>query len=127
MKPLVRGASAAMALAVMCTATKAEVVDITWDAQQQFGRRLEVAPARFVELCGQLTGPATVAWQFEASEVLNFNVHYHEGKDVRFPARQDGVSTLQGELKVERDQDYCWMWTNKSRRAATLSVTLKKQ
>jgi hypothetical protein len=67
-----------------------------------------------------------VAWQFEASEALNFNVHYHEGKDVRFPAKQDGVTTLRGELKVERDHDYCWMWTNKGKRAATLTVLLKK-
>lgn len=115
------------AFTVMTLAANAELIDVTWDAQQQFSRNQEVAPTQFIELCGKLTAATTVAWQFEANEMLNFNVHYHEGKEVRFPAKQDGVAKLQGELKVERDQDYCWMWTNKGQRSATLSVTLKKQ
>ena len=107
MKLLAPGAVAAIALSVVSFAATAEVINLSWDAQQQFSRKLEVTPTQFVELCGKLAAATTVTWQFDASEALNFNVHYHEGKDVRFPAKQDGVATLQGELKVEHDQDYC--------------------
>ncbi|MGY4828551.1 hypothetical protein ACVNIS_08240 [Sphaerotilaceae bacterium SBD11-9] len=127
MKLLAPGAAAAIALTVMSSAANAELIEVAWDDQQQFIRKLQIAPTKFAELCGKLTAGTTVAWQFEASESLNFNVHYHEGKDVRFPAKQDGAATLQGELKVERDQDYCWMWSNKGKSPATLSVTLQKR
>ena len=40
---------------------------------------------------------------------MDFNVHYHEGKDVRFPAKRAQVSKADGTLDVSVDQDYCWM------------------
>ncbi len=126
MKRFALGTAAAISLAFLSSTASAEIIDIAWDAQQEFSRKLEVAPAKFVEVCGKLAARTTVAWQFEASAALNFNVHYHEGKDVRFPAKQDGTSKLQGELKVDRDQDYCWMWTNKGKTPASLSFTLKR-
>ena len=127
MKLFAPGLAAAISLAVLSSTANAEVVDIAWNAQQEFTRKLEVAPGKFVEVCGKLAAPTTVAWQFDASAALNFNVHYHEGKDVRFPAKQDGTAKLQGELKVDRDQDYCWMWTNKGKTPTSLSFVFKKQ
>ncbi|KQW02903.1 hypothetical protein [Rhizobacter sp. Root1221] len=127
MKHFALRTAAAISLAVLSSTASAGVIDITWNAQQEFSRKLEVAPAKFVEVCGKMAAPTTVAWQFETSAALNFSVHYHEGKDVRFPAKQDGTAKLQGELKIERDQDYCWMWTNKGKTPASLSFAFKQQ
>ena len=85
-----------------------------------------MAPGKFAEWCGKLQRDDKVQWQFEASAPLNFNVHYHEGKEVRFPAKQDSVAKADGRLDVALDQDYCWMWTNKSATPVSLKARLQK-
>lgn len=102
----------------------AEVVDIVWDSAGRFERRLTVAPGKFAEVCGKLSPPTLVQWRFTASAPLNFNIHYHEGKDVKFPAKQDDVAVSGGSLKVTLQQGYCWMWTNKSAGAVSLGLDL---
>jgi hypothetical protein len=86
-----------------------------------------VPPGKFAELCGKLAVGAKVQRQFDAPAPLNFNIHFHEGKDVRFPARQDGVKRLQGVLEVASPQGQCWTWTNKGAAAADLTVRLARE
>ena len=104
----------------------AEIVDLQWDASGRDQRKFDVAPGKFVELCGKLPAGAKVQWQFEAAAPLNFNVHYHVGKEVRYPARADQVRTSAGELDASIEQDYCWMWTNKTASPVALSVKLSR-
>jgi hypothetical protein len=117
-----------IALAVLSIATpsvgRAEIVDIVWDNAGRFERRLTVAPGKFTEVCGRLEPSSLVQWRFAASAPLNFNVHYHEGRDVKFPAKQDAVAESSGRLSVAVQQDSCWMWTNKSAGAVSLEVDL---
>lgn len=117
-----------IALAVLSSAApslaRAEVVNIVWDNAGRFERRLTVAPGKFAEVCGKLNPPSAVQWRFAASAPLSFNVHYHEGKDVKFPAKQDAVAVSSGSLNVTVQQDYCWMWTNKSAGAVSLELEL---
>ena len=35
-----------------------------------------------------------MAWSFEAPAPLDFNIHYHEGKKVRFPAEKSQVTKV---------------------------------
>ncbi|MBC7954931.1 MAG: hypothetical protein H7Y33_03545 [Cytophagales bacterium] len=112
--------------AAFASIAHAQVIELEWDAQQQFIRSLDVAPGKFVEVCGKLTPPAKVEWQFEAGTPLNFNVHYHEGKEVRFSANKDAQVKLEGELQVKTEQDYCWMWSNKSPAASPLTLRLRR-
>jgi hypothetical protein len=107
-------------------ASRAEVIDIDWGAQQRFERSVEVAPGRFAELCGKLPAGATVTWQFESAEPLDFNIHYHEGKAVHYPERRSAAARGQGRLQAKIAQDYCWMWSNKSSRPAALKVQLTR-
>ena len=104
----------------------AEIIDIAWSAQGRFERRVTVAPGKFVELCGKLARADAVAWRFDASGPLDFNIHYHEGKAVQYPARQEAVAAAQGELRVALDQDYCWMWSNKAAQPAQLRIELAR-
>jgi hypothetical protein len=103
---------------------RSEVIDIVWQDGARFDRTLTVAPGRFAELCGTLGAGNTVTWSFDADGVLDFNIHFHLGKDVRYPSLMDGVRGSQGILTVDIAQDYCWMWTNKSAAAAKLAVRL---
>ncbi len=116
----------ALVLALGSAAARAELAEIRWDAQGQATQRFTVAPAQFAEYCGKLAKGQTVRWRFDGDGALNFNIHFHVGKAVEFPVKQDGVSQLAGELKVEQDQDYCWMWSNKAARPARLNVQLQR-
>jgi hypothetical protein len=127
MSQAIRSVVALLAVVGLSDAAHAELVPLKWDADGQFVREFNVAPGKFVEACEKLPQGAKVAWSFESRSPLDFNVHYHEGKEVRFPAKQDQVATSEGTLDVRLAQDYCWMWTNKSAAATSLKVTLKRQ
>jgi hypothetical protein len=85
-----------------------------------------VAPGKFAEVCGKLLRNDRVAWRFEASGPLDFNIHYHEGKAVRYPAREQAAAKSSGRLRAALDQDYCWMWTNRSGNPVELGLTLDR-
>lgn len=115
-----------VALAILsATAVRAEVIDVVRDAQGRFDRELQVSAGKFVELCEKLPANAAVRWRFEAQAPLDFNVHYHEGKDVKFPARQGQSTGAEGVLNAALAQHYCWMWTNKGN--ATVKLTVQTQ
>ena len=117
---------AALALAGLGRSAQAELVDITWDPAGRFETTMNIAPGKFAEVCGSLTKGQSVAWSFKGNNPTNFNIHYHEGKQVVFPVQQDGLSDAQGKLQVNLTQDYCWMWTNKSTARVTLQVQLQR-
>lgn len=109
-----------------CEVFAADLVPLKWDADGRFAKELTVPAGAFVEVCGKLAVNTQVNWQFDATAPLNFNVHYHEGKKVHFPAKRDQVKKAADVLLVNLDQDYCWMWTNKTQGAATLKLGLRK-
>ena len=86
----------------------------------------EMSPYKIHEACVKLAPGDRLDWRFESLAPVDFNIHYHEGKAVKFPAKQDGVAKGSGKLGVEIQQDYCWMWTNKSTKESTLRVTLQR-
>ncbi len=116
---------AAIATGVL-TSARADVVDIAWDTNGRFERSLNVAPAKFAEVCGKLSAGQKVRWDFKSSTPLDFNVHYHVGKDVVFPSKLTAVAAAKDVLDTKVDQDYCWMWVNKSTSPATVTVTLHR-
>ncbi|MDP1900353.1 MAG: hypothetical protein Q8K96_07850 [Rubrivivax sp.] len=115
---------AGAALVWLPLVAQAEVVDITWQEGGRFERRLTVAPGKFAELCGALRTGQLVHWSFESDGAMNFNIHYHVGKEVRYPSQKEQILRLQGDLTVDSAQDYCWMWVNKSPNPIELAVAL---
>ena len=105
---------------------RADIVDIAWGAEGRFEHRFEIAPGKFAELCGKLDKGQSVRWSFESAAPLDFNIHYHVGKDVVYPAQMRQVSKAGERLTVTLAQDYCWMWTNKTAASATVSVQLQR-
>lgn len=111
---------------VLSSPANAELVKIDWDSAGRFEHSQEIAPGKFAEICGKLSKDQSVRWSFQAGAPLNFNIHYHEGKKVEYPARRDAVSQWQGTLPVGMDQDYCWMWTNRAAVPVPLQVLLAR-
>ena len=105
---------------------RAEVVDVHWSGAGRFVHKATIAPGKSVDLCGRLPAGLKVSWDFAAGAPLDFNLHYHAGKDVVFPSKLNAVTKASDILQTRIEQDYCWMWTNKAGKPATLSVTLQR-
>ena len=114
------------ALAAVTTPAWAEIIDIAWDSNGRFERSVTVPPARFTEVCGKLPAGLKLRWDFEASSPLDFNIHYHVGKDVVFPSKLSATAAAKDVLETRIEQDYCWMWSNKTTTAATLKLNLQR-
>lgn len=124
--------SSARALVLLVALTgpftaQAAVVDIAWNPEGRFAQQLDLAPGGFAELCGALDKGQAVAWRFDSSADLAFNVHYHLGNDVVYPVKNPGTARASGRLVVDPSQTYCWMWSNKGPQPARLQVELKRE
>ena len=111
-------------LTLLAAGAKAEVLTLQWDANRQFAHEGTLAPGKFLEVCGKLAAASRIDWSFQASAPPLSNVHYHQGKEVIYPARHPASSSLSERLVAPVDQEYCWMWTNRSDLAAKLSLRL---
>jgi hypothetical protein len=79
-----------------------------------------LAPGAFEELCFELDAGRTVRYQFDAGAPLEFNLHWHRGNNVLFPVRSGAVQRRAGTFTAERKEGYCLMWTNRTKKPATL-------
>ena len=105
---------------------QAELLDIAWNVSGQYEKTATVQPGKFLELCGDLAKGQAIGWSFEADQSLDFNVHFHQGNEVVFPAKQDAVKQASGTLSVAAKQDYCWMWSNKGATLAVVTARFKR-
>ena len=119
-----RTASLLLMLALPAIA-QAELVDLKWTAGT-FSHKASIAPKKFLEVCGKLKAGEAVAWQFKGSAPSDFNIHYHVGQEVSYPENRKDVSGANGSLSVPMDQDYCWMWSNRSAQPIDIEVNLKQ-
>ena len=117
----------AMTLFAAQPAARADVVDVLWSSDGRFSHESTIAPGKFAEVCGKLPVSASVRWEFDASSPVDFNIHYHAGKDVVFPSKLSAVATANNTLRARVAQDYCWMWSNKSTESVTLNVKLQRE
>jgi hypothetical protein len=112
-------------LLLVAGATQAAIVDIAWDTQGRFTHEGRIEPGKFAEVCGKVVPGQQIQWRYEASAELEFNIHYHVGKEVSYPERAN-AARAEGELRVARSEDHCWMWVNKSSEAASFKLALQR-
>ena len=113
------------ALVFSFTTCKAEVISFKLEANPSFKTQANIQPGKFSEVCGRLKKGNLIRWQFDSSAPLEFNIHYHEGKNVIFPYKMSAIKSGEEELLISLDQDYCWMWTNKSKEEVKLEMSLR--
>jgi hypothetical protein len=119
--------TAMLANLLACELAHAELVPVTWDPSGHFAHQTKVPPGKFVEVCEKLPQGSKVRWSYKSAAPMDFNIHYHEGKDVKFPAKQNASAAAEGVLDAATEQDFCWMWTNRSKAAAALQLTLRRE
>ena len=103
----------------------AELVEIQWTGDA-FAHKASIAPKKFLEVCGKLKSGDRTTWQFKGSGPSDFNIHYHVGKDITYPEQRKDVASADGTLAVPLDQDYCWMWSNRSAQPIDIEISLKQ-
>ena len=117
-----RAAVMLLTLALPLTAS-ADIVDIKW-ADGKFSHKASIAPKKFLEVCGKQKKGDGVAWNFKGNAPTDFNIHYHVGKEVSYPEKRAEIASAEGTLSAPLDQDYCWMWSNRTAQAVDIDVSL---
>ena len=118
---------AAAALLAFALPVRAQEVPIRWDAAGRFEHALTVPPGGVAELCSKLRRGAAVDWRFGADAPLDFNVHYHVGREAVYPVRMAGAGSGSEKFVAPKDQTYCWMWQNTLAHPAALKAVLQLQ
>lgn len=81
---------------------------------------LDVKPGDFEEHCLRIEAGRTIRYRFTAGAPVDFNIHHHRGKEVLYPVKRDGVARVDGEFRAPATDDYCLMWTNRTKNAVRI-------
>ena len=80
---------------------------------QPFSLTLE--PKKMHEECVKLQAGEKRKYYWRADGPVDFNIHYHEGPEVFYPVKRDGMRGDGGNFVAKIAQDYCWMWIARDR------------
>jgi hypothetical protein len=114
------------ALLLLAATGRAEVIEVAWRADGSFVHQATVAGGKVIELCAKLPAGQRVRWSFESNAPAEFNIHYHEGREVVYAVQPTPVSSGRDTLLAASAQDYCWMWRNNGTAPLALKAALKR-
>lgn len=117
---------ALLVLSALSLPALASLVELKWDEQSRFAHHTELKAGGSLELCGKLEAGLKIDWRYQSTQALDFNIHFHEGKEVVVPVKHKAKAELQEQFEVKQTQGYCWMWTNKSKEKASLEIALER-
>lgn len=80
----------------------------------------------FDERCLKLAAGESIRYRFRASAPVDFNIHYHRGKEVFFPVKQAAVREAESTFRAESADDYCLMWEHAGAGAATVEGSIER-
>ena len=83
-----------------------------------------VRPRQIAEECVQLAAGQSIAYAFETSAPVDFNIHFHKGDDVVYPVQRDQVQRGDERFTAASAGDYCLMWTNTTLQMVTVKGRL---
>ena len=69
------------------------------------------------EECTRLEAGQSRKYHWKSDAPVDFNIHYHRGKDVFYPVKRDRMRGDGGTFTARSGEDYCWMWTAKDKAA----------
>lgn len=77
------------------------------------GFALDVPARGFEEHCVKLAAGERVRYRFRASGEVDFNIHYHRGRDVHYPVRAGASRGEDAHFSAPEADVYCLMWERK--------------
>lgn len=86
------------------------------------GEKSVTIPAgKIQEECFQLTEGSRLRYAFDASDTLQFNLHYHQNEDVHYPVPISPEKALtEQEFIAPLAQTFCLMWKNSGKTPVSL-------
>jgi hypothetical protein len=78
-----------------------------------------IRPRQIAEECVKLAAGQSITYSFEATAVVDFNIHFHKGDEVVYPVKHDLVRRGDDRFAAGSAEDYCLMWTNKTSEIVT--------
>ena len=73
--------------------------------------RVKLEPKAMHEECVKLQAGEKRNYYWKADNAVDFNIHYHDGPEVFYPVKREGMRGDGGSFAAKIGQDYCWMWT----------------
>jgi hypothetical protein len=96
-------------------------------APARFGHFALDVPARgFEEHCLKLESGDRVHYRFRATGEVDFNIHYHLGKDVHYPVRNSSSLNADSTFSAPRADTYCLMWERKGEGAVRIEGSVDR-
>jgi hypothetical protein len=78
-----------------------------------------IKPSGSYEECIELRPGQVFDYEFESSDYVNFNIHYHSATGLYYPVDKKGVGSEKGTLDpsthpfyTDEQDNYCLMWDN---------------
>ena len=98
-------------------------VTLLWLSAAAFAEpiRLEIGAGKVGEVCLPLRAGDTLAWNFEASAAIDFNLHDHVGEKVNMPVKRSAVVRHRAQHKAPRKNDWCLTWTAPAAQGVTVT------
>ena len=86
-------------------------------------KSLNLRPGKVHESCHKLDAGSKLSYTYQASSETLFNVHYHMGKEIKYPVAEQQALKDSGIVYIDTTQTYCLMWTNPQSHTVTLRYT----
>jgi len=91
---------------------------------------VKIEPSGSYEDCLELLPGQIMNYSFDASNFVNFNIHYHTEKGLHYPVNKKGVMMGKGSLDIqeldyytEDQESFCVMWENASSEPTRVSFS----
>ena len=89
------------------------------DGSMSMSDTVKIKPSRSYEDCVELLPGQIMNYSFNASNFVNFNIHYHTEKELYYPVKKKGVMMGKGSLDIQEldyysteQEFFCVMWDN---------------
>jgi hypothetical protein len=66
-----------------------------------------IRPRQIAEECFKLPAGETIGYTFESTSPVDFNIHYHRGKDVEYPVRGDQLRQADDRFTAPVSEEFC--------------------
>jgi len=100
------------------------------DGGMRMSDTVKIKPSGSYEDCLELLPGQTMNYSFNASNFVNFNIHYHAEKELHYPVNKKGVMMGKGSLDIQEldyytteQEFFCIMWDNLSSEPVQVSFS----
>lgn len=87
-------------------------------------KSLNLRPGKVEESCHKLDTGSKLIYSFQVSSETYFNLHYHMGKEIKYPIAEQLALKNSGTVYIDTTQTYCLMWTNPQQHTVTLRYSV---